>query len=236
MKIRIWLFILLNISLLASCEIPLTDNTGTKGAGTISAYSGDGTDIQVTIIDSQEREVVAGEGHVEASGGYTYLIGHTPTNNQLSALFADLPSCAQVSDRSAKGVGASVSLIDNGQETAVLLEFMDAPVGAAILVRTYVDRDVSISGTCSSSSGGSLFYKVEYKRGWNLVYLSDDYGGLSLTSQLSAPSKAEVRGGAIATGTNLSSFMHSLSPENLSQLGVEDKSLQRFLHRNIQTQ
>jgi hypothetical protein len=98
-----------------------------------------------------------------------------------------------ISDSSARGTGASAVVNVNGQDIGTLLEATElSSTRAALIGRSYIDRNVSASGTCSGSTPVS--YNLTLKKGWNLVFVADAVGGgLTVTTDLPAPSPEDTQ-------------------------------------------
>lgn len=187
--------LLLSLLLVACTGDPTPSNLALSSAGKITNYTRGAGTIRVVTGKSLATASEIGTGTVSATGEVAFNISETSLNGSLLTMFfSNSAACTlTISDLGAKAASASVVVMVGGDDIGTLLEAVElSSTRAAFVGRSYLDRNVSASGTCFGNP--STRYDLKLEKGWNLVFLADAVGGgLTFTTELAAPSPEDTQ-------------------------------------------
>ena len=177
-------FVGLVLALVAAALLSACGTSSSSGeaarmvAGQVADYSGPAGELEASAGLVKLPE--AGTGSVEADGTFSFEFEDIRG-------FTGLPlvppgTCADLSLSDAEARGLSVGGFDvvvEGRVTGTLTQSSEAegqvggaPVPEISISRAYVDRDVTVKGTCTLTVLGARVtttHNVTYQRGWNAV-------------------------------------------------------------------
>ncbi|MDR3351304.1 MAG: DUF4595 domain-containing protein [Prevotellaceae bacterium] len=152
---------------------PIPNNTITVVVENGSSYSGQIDVVKLMMYSAAPDYEITSLSY--AGGSFTVNLPASVEDKYL--LGFDVPSGVTISNRNVKERPAYFEAWKSGQPVGHIYHGFGASNAGGYLL--YVDGDVSITGT-GARNGYSTEYRVNAKKGWNMVYESDESTGVRL--------------------------------------------------------
>ena len=191
---------------------------GGVDGGTAQAVSGQVANYTGPAGTLEAKDTInavdVGVGSINADGTFRLELGGTPPDLTGKSILPRGCPELNVSDSSVQGVALTqINVIADGESVGVIAQggvSGDSELTITSVGRTYVDRDVTITGTCvASSPDGEVRanYNLNYQRGWNVARaeISSNADNSVVTSNITSVTASEVEDigwSYLPTGTN----------------------------------